>query len=138
MLEAYDQETIDLKDRWEQQHVNELEGMAASERPALVQDATEQSQLIRVLEASEDEEHQKHQHRAEERDQTQLHEVENPALSQSFDLVLDHMEQMQQLDQMERSEEVRHQTRYNHDQEQLEQWEHGDLTDGQNRENEWT
>ena len=88
------------------------------------------------MEASEDEEHKKHQQRAEERDQTQLREIENPAISQSFEFVLDRMQQMQHIDQMEWSQEVRTQTRYNNDQEQLEQWEHTHLIDGPHRENE--
>lgn len=130
LLEAYVRETIDPKQRWEQEGVNELEGMTALEQLPLVHDAAEQSQLIRALEASESEDHKKHQQRAEEWDQAQLRDIENPVLSQSFDFVLDHMEQMQQIDQVERSQEVRQQMRYNYDQEQLEQLEHGDLIEG--------
>ena len=70
LLEAYDRKTIDPKDHWEQEGVNESDEIAALERLVLVQDAAKQSQLIRTLEASEDEEPKKHQQRDEEWDQT--------------------------------------------------------------------
>lgn len=56
--------------------MNELEGIAAWERLVLIRDAAKQSPLIRVLEASEDEEHKK-----------QLREVENPDIASSFHLL---------------------------------------------------
>ena len=46
LLEAYDLETMDPKERWEQEQIYELEGFAVLEQLAQIQDETEQQNSI--------------------------------------------------------------------------------------------
>ncbi|CAF4608868.1 unnamed protein product [Didymodactylos carnosus] len=114
------------RDRWEQEQLYELEGIAALEQLALVQEEVEQSQQIHALELSETENEKERKRRAEEWDQTQIHAIENNSTSHSFDSILDHMEQTQQIDEMERSQEAQQQRQYDHLEMQLQQYDESD------------
>jgi hypothetical protein len=52
LLEAYDWEMMPPTDRWEQGHINDLEGMAALERLVLVQDEVESLERVHTRKAS--------------------------------------------------------------------------------------
>ena len=123
MLDVYDWETMHPRDRWEQEQLYGLEGIAALEQLALVQEEVEQSQQIHALELSESENAKEQRRRTEEWEQTQLHAIENNTTSQSFDPILDHIEQTQQIDEMERSHEAQQQRQYDHNQIQIQQYE---------------
>ena len=128
LLEVYDWETMHPRDRWEQEQLYELEGIAALEQLALLQDELKQSQQIHALEVSETENEKEQKRRAEGWDQIQIHAIESNSTSQSFDSILDHIEQTQQIDEMERSQEAQQRRQYDHTQIQLQQYEE---TDGQ-------
>ena len=126
LLEAYNWETMHPRDRWDQEQLYELEGIAALEQLALIQDEMNQSQHIHALEASQIENEKRQKQTAEEWDQAQLHAIENHSTSRSFDSILDHIEQMQEIDEMERSQEAQQQRQYDHLQMQLQRYEESD------------
>ena len=59
LLEAYDLETMDPKERWEQEQIYELEGFAVLEQLAQIQDETEQQNSIDAGEQFIEEERQR-------------------------------------------------------------------------------
>ncbi|CAF2977433.1 unnamed protein product [Rotaria sp. Silwood2] len=58
LLEDYEFETIDARQRWEQEQVNELEGFAVLEQLALIQDEIEQSHQIDTVQQLQEDEQQ--------------------------------------------------------------------------------
>ncbi|CAF3277503.1 unnamed protein product [Rotaria sp. Silwood2] len=58
LLEDYEFETIDTRQRWEQEQVNELEGFAVLEQLALIQDEIEQSHQIDTVQQLQEDEQQ--------------------------------------------------------------------------------
>ena len=126
LLETYDWETMQPQDRWEQEQLYELEGIAALEQLALVKDEVEQSQRIHELEASEEEQQLMEPHRAAEWDQERLRQIEGISTSKSFDSILDYLEHIKQISDLERSQEAEQQREHDHAQMQLQQWEESD------------
>jgi hypothetical protein len=58
LLEAYDWEKMDPKDRWEQEHLIELENILVQEQSSLIQDELEQLQQIEAVQNLPEEEEQ--------------------------------------------------------------------------------
>jgi hypothetical protein len=75
LLDVYEWETMMPNDRWEQEQIQDMEGIAALEQMALVQDEMEQLQQIDELERSEVEELRQRKHREEQWNQEQLHQL---------------------------------------------------------------
>ena len=123
LLDVYEWEKMTPKDRWEQEQIQEMEGIAALEQIALVQDEMEQLQQIDELERSEVEELRQRKHREEQRNQEQLHQLESNSTQRSHNSTLDPIEMMQQIDLMDRSQEAQHQQKEEHEQMQLQDWE---------------
>ena len=125
LSEVYEWEKLTPRTRWEHEEVQELEGIAALEQLALVQDDLEQLQHINELERSDEEELQQRDQREEVWNQQQLHDLESTSTQRSFSSTLDPIEQMQQIDLMERSQELRQQKNDDNDQMQIQEWETG-------------
>ena len=96
-------------DRWAQEQVLELEGIAALEQSVLVQDEMEQLQHINELERSDDEELRQRELREVVRNQEQLNDFESTSTQRSFNSILNRLELRQQIDLIERSQEARQQ-----------------------------
>jgi hypothetical protein len=62
LLEAYDWEKMDPKDRWEQEHLNELENILVQEQSTLIQDEIEQLQQIQAVKKLHEAEEQQRNH----------------------------------------------------------------------------
>jgi hypothetical protein len=58
LLEAYDWEKMDPKIRWDQEQLNELEGLVVLEQLALVQHENEQLHQIELVQKLQEEEQQ--------------------------------------------------------------------------------
>ncbi|CAF4247537.1 unnamed protein product [Rotaria sp. Silwood2] len=58
LLEAYDRETTDPRERLQQEQLNELEGFAVLEQIALIQDEIEQTRQIDMAQQLQEEEQQ--------------------------------------------------------------------------------
>jgi hypothetical protein len=123
LLDVYEWEKLTPRDRWAQEEVFELEGIAALEQLALVQDDVEQSQQINELERSDEKELRQRKQTEEVWNQKQLHDLESTSTQRSFNSALDPLEQMQQINLMERSQELRQQQNDDHAQTQLQEWE---------------
>jgi hypothetical protein len=100
-----------------------LEGIAALEQLALVQDDMEQLQHINELERSDDDELRQQEQREEGWNQKQLHGFESSSTQRSFSSTLDPLEQMHQIELTERSQELRQQQNEDHDQIRVQDWE---------------
>jgi hypothetical protein len=125
LLDVYEWEKLTPKTRWEQEELQELEGIAALEQLALVQDHVEQLQHINELERSDEEELQQREQSEEVWNQQQLYDLESTSTQRSFSSTLDPLEQTQQIDLMEKSQERRQQKNDDHDQMQVQEWETG-------------
>ena len=106
LSEVYEWEKLTPRTRWEHEEVQELEGIAALEQLALVQDDMEQLQQVNELERSDEEELRQQDQREEVWNQEQLNDLESTSTQRSFSSTLDPLEQMRQIDLMERSQEL--------------------------------
>ena len=86
-LQVYYQETFNRDDHWEQEQINEFEGIAALEQLLLFQDQIEQSQRIHALSQWEEEARHEQQHKHDEWAQEQLRHIETTTISQSSDSI---------------------------------------------------
>ena len=125
LSEVYEWEKLTPRARWEQEEVQELEGIAALEQLALEQDDMEQLQHVNELERSHEGELPQQDQREEVWNQQQLHDLESTSTQRSFSSTLDPLEQMHRIDLVERSQELRQQKNDDNDQMQLQEWETG-------------
>ncbi|CAF3633120.1 unnamed protein product, partial [Rotaria sp. Silwood2] len=95
LLEQYDLETLDPRDRRDLEHINVLEGIAALEQLALTQDEVEQLQQITEIEKLEEEKlNQKNESKNWE--QQQLIDFERLPTTKQDQLLQDEMEHLRQ------------------------------------------
>ncbi|CAF2890513.1 unnamed protein product [Rotaria sp. Silwood2] len=104
LLEQYDLETMDPRQRRDQEHINVLEGMAALEQLALIQDELEQSKQINEVEQWQDEK-QKQMNALTICEQKQLNDFERIPGPEPDELLQDQMEQLQQIATVEKCQE---------------------------------
>ena len=123
LSEVYEWEKLTPRTRWEHEEVQELEGIAALEQLALVQDDMEQLQHINELERSDDDELRQQQQREAVWNQKELHGFESTSTQRSYTSALDPLEQMQQISLMEISQELRQQQKDDYDQIRAQAWE---------------
>ena len=123
LSEVYEWEKLTPRARWEQEEIQELEGIAALEQLALIREEVEQLQQINELERSDDEELRQRELSEEVWNQNQLHDLESTSTQRSYTSALDPLEQMQQIHLMEISQELREQQNADYNQIRVQEWE---------------
>ncbi|CAF1549801.1 unnamed protein product [Adineta ricciae] len=128
LLEVYEWEKTDPNERWEQEQINELEGLPVFEhieQLTLIQDELEQLEQINHIQILKEEE----QHfQLEQREQDESIELKDPCVLEYISRMEDDIEQLRQIDALQTiDDEILEEQKEKRDNEeiiQMQQWEH--------------